>query len=813
MSSSSYGTSGPGGRAGYQPPVERPITTEQSLSNEIRRLNRTVQTLHEDSSAKIDALLKELDSFGLGVDSGDTAHEAQPTRSALVLTALKEIRDKLQDLSDRNENVGRMGSNEEIKDLSALIDGIRDIVADRQSVMPAASIPGESPPPAPREFFGREDLVEKIVGLAEKLEPIALIGAGGIGKTAIALTVLHHGRVKERFGGHRRFIRCDQFTASRENFLRRLSQVIGAGVENPEDLASLRSFLSCKEMLIVLDNAESILDPQGTDAREIHAMVKELSQFSNICLCVTSRISNVPPQCKRLAIPTLSMEAACDIFYSIYGDGDRSGIIDNLLQRLDCHALSITLLATTASDNMWGFDRLAQEWSEQRTQVLRTDYDESLAATIDLSLASPSFYRLGPNARDLLGAVAFYPRGVDEKNLDWLFPTIPSRKIIFDKFCVLSLTYRSNGFVTMLAPIRDYLSPPDPKTSPILCATKDHYFTRLSVDLDPNLPGFGEAQWIKSEDENVEHLLDIFTSMDMDTLDAWNACCHFMEHLYWQKRRQTVLGSKIEGLPDGHPSKVKCLFLLSRLFRSVGNYVEEKRLLAHTLALGRKQGVDFWVAQTLQSLSRVNQHPGLFKEGISQAEEALEIFKRLGDTLEQAICLGYLAWLLLDDDQPDAAQDTALRTIELLPEKGGEFLLCQSHRILGEIHRSKGEKEKALDHFETALTIATPFDWQDQLFCIHYEMAGLFLDDDKFDDANAHIEQAKLHAVDDAYCLGWGMEMQAQIWCREHRLKDARAEVMRAFEIYQKLGLADDVDRCVVLLQEIEEEMGSQVSN
>jgi hypothetical protein len=376
----------------------------------------------------------------------------------------------------------------------------------------------------------------------------------------------------------------------------------------------------------------------------------------------------------RLEIPTLSMEAARNIFHSVYGDGDRSGIIDNLLQRLDFHALSITLLATAASDNMWSFDRLSQEWDEQRTRVLRTDFNESLAAAIESSLTSPTFCKLGPNARDLLGVVAFFPQGIDEKNIDWFFSTIPDRKNIFDKFCALSLTYRSNHFIKMLAPLQDYLSPRDQTSSPLLSATKDHYFTRLSVHLDPDRPGFAEAQWIKSEDENVEHLLDVLTSINTNAINVWDACYHFMEHLYWQKPRQTVLRSKIEGLPDGHPSKVKCLFRLSLLFESVGNYVENKRLLGHTLALGREQGDYFWVARSLRSLSLVNQHLGLFKEGIQQAEEALEIVERLGDTVQQAICLDCLARLLLCDDQPDAAQEAALRNIRKMAVKC--FLTC-----------------------------------------------------------------------------------------------------------------------------------------
>ena len=655
--------------------------------------------------------------------------------------------------------------------------------------------------------FGRKDLIDKAVGFAENLEPVALIGAGGIGKTSIALAVLHHPHIKERFGDNRRFIRCDQFPASRTHFLARLSSVIGAtGIEILEDLAPLRPFLSSKEMFIILDNAESILDPQGPDGRGLYSIVDELSRFGTISLCITSRITTIPRHYKRPVIPTLSMDAACDIFYSIYDDHGRSSTIDNLLRRLDFHALSITLLATTASYNMWDYDRLVNEWDARRVQVLQTDHDESLAATIELSLTSPMFRKLGPVARDLLGVIAFFPQGVDEKNLDWLFPTIPDRKNIFDKLCVLSLAYRSNGFITMLAPIRDYLHPQDPKSSPLLCATKDCYFIRLSVRLDPNKPEFGEARWIRLEVVNIEHLLDVFTTIDANTSDVWEACVHFTEHLYWQKRRQTVLGPKIERLPEDHPFKPRCLFNLSRLFESVGNHVEKKRLLFHVLKLEKERGDDNRVAEALICLSALSLQPSDFYEGgVQQAKEALEIYERLDDAAGQAYCLDHFAPSLYEDGQLDAAEEAAFRSINLFLEKGQEFFVCQCHRFLGNIYHSKGETQKAVHHYDTALGTASVFNWHNQLFNIHHALALLFRDEDEFVRAHVHIEQAKLHAVEDTFRLGWATETQAWIWYRQRRLEDTASEALRASEIYEKLGATKDAEECRKLLRKIEE--------
>jgi len=567
-------------------------------------------------------------------------------------------------------------------------------------------------------------------------------------------------------------------------------------------------------MLIVLDNAESILDPQGTNAREIYAAVEELSRFNNICICITSRISTTPPGCKHLDVPTLSMDAARDTFDRIYdSDADQSDVVNRILEQLDFHPLSITLLATVAHQNKWDMSRLTREWEKQRTGVLRTQHNESLATTIELSLASPLFQELGPDARALLGIVAFFPQGIDENNLEWLFPTTSNRTDIFDKFSILSLTYRSGGFIMMLAPLRDYLSPKDLKKFPLLYTIKELYFARMSVGVDPNRPNFGETQWITSEDVNVEHLLDVFTTIDADSDSVWVACINFMEHLNWHKKRLTILKPKIEGLPDHHHSKPECFFRLSWLFVSTGNHVERKQLLTHVLNLWRKQGNDCMVASTLAELSNVNRTIGLHKEGIPQAKEASEIRGRLGDTAGQATCLIRLAWALGSDKQLDAAEEAASRAIDLLPKKGEQLRVCESHRALGNIYQFKGDTEKALHHFEVALGIATPSNWHDLLFWLHYELAVLFRDEGKFDDAQAHIEHTKSHTINGAYYLGLAIELQAGVWYEQHRHEEARSEALRAADVYEKLGAVKDAKRCGQLLRDIGKKLKTPVAS
>ena len=134
------------------------------------------------------------------------------------------------------------------------------------------------------------------------------------------------------------------------------------------------------------------------NAQEIYTVVDELTWFNNLCLCIASRISTIPPDCETLEIPTLTVEAARDAFYRMYKHGEQFDPVNGILEQLDFHPFSVTLLATVAQFNKWNTNRLARKWERQRTGVLRAQHSRSLATTIELSLASPMFQELGPDA-------------------------------------------------------------------------------------------------------------------------------------------------------------------------------------------------------------------------------------------------------------------------------------------------------------------------------------------------------------------------------------------------------------------------------
>lgn len=364
-------------------------------------------------------------------------------------------------------------------------------------------------------------MIERIIRLINAGTPVALIGCGGIGKTSIGLTLLDDDRIKGRFGKNRRFIRCDE-VRSYAHFLDRLSKATGAGIEDAQNLTALRPFLHSTNIFVVLDNAETILDPYTPDARTLYSAIEELSQIKTISLLITTRISITPPTCQQLEVPVLSIASAREAFYNIWTNQQRTQGIDSILQELDYHPLSMVILATVATQNRWDRPRLLREWEQNRTTLLRTHHTPGLSAAVQPSLSSPMFTRLGPDANGVLYIIATLPQGVNEEELEWLFPTILNVRDIIDTFYILSLTRQNRNFVTMLAPLREYLEPLG-YSHPLLSSLKNRYLNRL-CDIALGV-GHGhvppqEIQWFISEEINIGFFLMLFLRANPNSVDT-----------------------------------------------------------------------------------------------------------------------------------------------------------------------------------------------------------------------------------------------------------------------------------------------------
>ena len=395
---------------------------------------------------------------------------------------------------------------------------------------------GESPPPAPRNFAGRDELIENAICLINTDTPIAFIGAGGIGKTAVALTLLDHNCIKEKFGSNRRFIRCEE-VQSYGHFFNRLSKVIGATIESVPDMTALRPFLLSTNILLVLDNAETILDPHAPEALALYDAVEELSTIKTVSLVITTRISTVPVTFRQLQVPALSIIPAREVFYNIYANQGRAADIDSVLQQLDHHPLAITLLATIATQNRWNHSRLIREWKRRRLSLLQTHHGRGLPAAIELSLKSPMFTRLGPDAKEILGIIAVLPQGVSEAELEWIFPTVSDVHDIVDTLCILSLSHRQRDFVTTPGPFREYLGPDGYPSNhcPLLASVNDQYITRIrniAHDIGRGHIPPQEIQWFMSEEANIDFLLAPSMRVNPDSIsDVLHACRRAATHI------------------------------------------------------------------------------------------------------------------------------------------------------------------------------------------------------------------------------------------------------------------------------------------
>ncbi|KAJ7063926.1 hypothetical protein C8F01DRAFT_1367382 [Mycena amicta] len=340
-------------------------------------------------------------------------------------------------------------------------------------------------PGKPQIFHGRDNELEEIAKTIAEPNParIAILGPGGIGKTAIAKAVLHHPAVKDKFP-RQIFVPCH--TASNKVELAALiASYIGLKPGRDLTRAVLRQFTNGPATLLVLDNIETAWEAMEARA-EVEDFLSLLSEIAHLGLVITLRGIERPDkiQWNRPFLPPLgpvSADAARQILVDIADDVHDSRQLDQVLSLTDNVPLAIELVAHLV--DFEGPAYILERWESERISLLSNGADggNALEISIGISLSSPRL-AASPGAWDLLRLLAILPDGLSDAELQHM--NLPIHNILTSKVTLarISLAYTSHDRrLRMLNPVREFIQRAYPPSESLVLAVVEYFHALLKL--------------------------------------------------------------------------------------------------------------------------------------------------------------------------------------------------------------------------------------------------------------------------------------------------------------------------------------------
>ncbi|KAJ6447990.1 P-loop containing nucleoside triphosphate hydrolase protein, partial [Mycena sanguinolenta] len=337
-------------------------------------------------------------------------------------------------------------------------------------------------PSIPKIFYGRQTELEDIIKVLSQEAPrIAILGAGGMGKTSLARAALHYPDTLIRFQ-QRFFVSAEPATTSIE-----LAALIGLhiGLNPSQDLrnAVVQYFAKNSSCLLILDNLETVWEPMHWRS-VLEDFLALLTDVQHLGLIITMRGAERPAKVRwthpfLLPLQPLSDDAAQQTFMDITDGSHSVEDFEKLLSFTDNMPLAVDLLAHLV--DFEGLEYVLARWETEKTSMLSVGHDRksNLDASIILSLLSP---RITSESKELLSLLSILPNGLSDAEL--VQSKLPIANILSCKATLLatSLAYQnSNKRLMVLMPIREYVQQFSPPSSGLVHSLCKRFYALLKL--------------------------------------------------------------------------------------------------------------------------------------------------------------------------------------------------------------------------------------------------------------------------------------------------------------------------------------------
>ena len=321
--------------------------------------------------------------------------------------------------------------SKDIKHVVTTVDDIRNEVLargkKRTTEMSSEIASSQQMPLKPEIFHGRDSLVGEIVQLlmTKKTSRVAILGAGGMGKTSVALAVAESPLIQAHFPrGKRVWVSC--IGASSAALLLEILCVqlrIPGDKDKVPTLEEVISVLSSTQdpHLILLDNFETPWNTLGTVHKEVEDVLRQLAERPHIAILLTMR-GKYPPCDKAIEwqlknIGPTDEEASLRIFHEVNPYSEDDPDVRRLLRALGCMPFAVTLMASLGKEGQATAAELLEAWSESGPEMISlSDPENGINRSISLSVDS-HLVQQNCNVILLLSILSLLPEGTTKENL------------------------------------------------------------------------------------------------------------------------------------------------------------------------------------------------------------------------------------------------------------------------------------------------------------------------------------------------------------------------------------------------------------
>jgi predicted ATPase len=559
---------------------------------------------------------------------------------------------------------------------------------------PLKSLNQTNLPVQPTPFVGRERELQAVLELLGSSRLLTLTGAGGSGKTRLALQAA--AEVADDFGDGTWFVPLASITKT-DLFLPTIASTVGAK-------GDLHEFLRPRRVLLVLDNLEQLLP-------DVAPRVAELLTLPHVCLLATSRERVAIKAEQEYPVPTLVLHEAVSLFSArarqLRPGFESDEYVTEIARRLDGLPLALELAAA-------------------RVKVLNTEQIlQRLGSSLDLLTAGAR--DAPPRQRTLRGTIEWSYQLLSSQE-QRLFPQLGVFSGSFnlesaEEICAAdldtlqglvdkSLIRRTEeGRFFMLETIKDFAFEQleQSKAEELRRRHVDH-FRSFAEQAAASFGGAEQAEWMQRlelEHDNLRAALAVARDQaDAELLLRLSSALwkFWSVHSHWQEGRGWLHAALKISANVRTPLRAQVLEGAADLAWRQGSYAEGRALLDESLSLWRELGNRRGATSALHFRGNLESASGNNVEARRLWLEAQEAWRELGDSERFAATVMNLGLAALAEGEVDEAAALFGESLTLARSEGFDFIAAISLHGLGfALLRTAGREDEGADLLREAL--------------------------------------------------------------------------------------------------------------